>query len=210
MRDRYRCIFIIALLFLNICFMANTARADCLACFELRGVRIEMKNGTTHRGYVEWNSVWFKERETAIFPDALLSSEGWQYSPLKAVRVYTKVYKVKHPLPVLVTTRTDSTTLPTSDIQKMLTSPQEYDGYQDAVGLPSLSLRAIQMLSEAEPSAVWQDDSGVMDIYLVSFNREIGKDKLRRIYDVLSKDHSPQKVEELEDLQIIYLSLPYD
>ena len=30
------------------------------------------------------------------------------------------------------------------------------------------------MLSEAEPYAVWKDNSGVTDIYLISFNREIG------------------------------------
>ena len=186
---------VLLILMIGISLRANYVRADCLACFELKGVQIEMKNGNTHRGYVPWNPVWFKERENAKFPDSLLSSESWQYTPLEALRLYTRVYKVKHPLPILVTTSTDSITLSLSDIKKIVPAPQEHDGYQGASGLPALSQTAIRLLSEEEPYALLKDDSGVTDIYLISFNQNIDTEKLKQIHDAL-KSISPQKVTE--------------
>lgn len=188
---------------------ANMVQADCLACFELKGVQIELKNGRMHRGYVQWNFVWFKERENARFPDSLLSSESWQYPPLEFVRLYKEVYKVEHPLPVLVTTSTGTINIALSDIKKMVPAPQELDGYQGAAGLPFLSQTAIRLLSEGEPYALLKDDSGVADVYLISFNQDITLDKLRQIHAGL-KSISPQEVTKLEESQVIHLSIPYD
>ena len=64
----------IALVVLSIATLAvltSHVFAECLGCSELRGVRIEMKNGKVITGYVHWNASWFTEQWRNRFPQSL-------------------------------------------------------------------------------------------------------------------------------------------
>ena len=202
------------LLFPFICFAflfhPSYLHADCLACFELKGVRVTMKDGQKHSGYVGWNPAWFTSREKSKFPDTLLSRESWESYPRESIPLYRNVYRIRFPLTALVTRNRDVLTLRFSDVETMSAKPMEHDGYQGAGGLPVLSLTAIRLLTESKPYAFIKQDADVADYYLISFNPEIDEPKLRNIYDDLKKWLTTDKINELEESRIIFFNLPYD
>jgi hypothetical protein len=191
-------------------FQPGSLHADCLACFELKGVQATMKDGQKHSGYVGWNHAWFTSREKSKFPDTLLSRESWGPCPRESIPLYRKVYMIRFPMTALVTKKRDLLTLRFSDVETMSAKPMEHDGYQGAGGLPVLSLTAIRLLSESKPHASIKQDADVADHYLISFNPEIDEPKLREIYDDLKKWLTMEKIKKLEESRIIFFSLPYD
>lgn len=82
----------IVLIFPVICFaflfQPSSLHADCLACFELKGVQVTMKDGQKYSGYVGWNHAWFTSREKSRFPDTLLSRESWEPYPREPIPLY--------------------------------------------------------------------------------------------------------------------------
>ena len=204
----------VVLLFPVICFaflfQPSFLHADCLACFELKGVLVTMKDGQKYSGYVGWNHAWFASREKSKFPDTLLNRESWGPYPRKSIPLYKKVYTIRFPITALVTTTSDLLTLRFSDVETMSAKPMEHDGYQGAGGLPVLSLTAIRLLSESKPYASIKQDADVADHYLISFNPEIDEPKLRKIYDDIKMWLTNEKIKELEESRIIFFSLSYD
>lgn len=204
----------VVLLFSVIClaslFRPGYLHADCLACFELKGVQVTMKDGQKHTGYVGWNPAWFTSREKSKFPDTLLNRESWGPYPRESIPLYRKVYTIRFPVTALVTGTRDSLTLRFSDVDTMSAKPMEHDGYQGAGGLPVLSLTAIRLLSESMPFASIKQDAEVVDHYLISFNPDIDETELLEIYDKLKKWITPEKMKELEESRIIFYSVAYD
>jgi hypothetical protein len=207
----FSCFLSFALLFFsNLLFQPNYLHADCLACFELKGVQVTMKDGQKYSGYVGWNPAWFTSREKSKFPDTLLSRESWGPYPRESIPLYRKVYTIRFPMTALVTRKGDSLTLRFSDVETMSGKPMEHDGYQGAGGLPVLSLTAIQLLSKSKPYASIKQDADVADHYLISFNPEIDETKLRKIYDDIKIWITKDKIKKLEESRIIFFSLAYD
>jgi hypothetical protein len=204
----------IVLLFPVICFaflfQPGSLHADCLACFELKGVRVTMKGGQKYSGYVGWNTAWFTSREKSKFPDTLLDRERWGPYPRESIMLYRKVYPIRFPVTALVTRNRDLLTLRFSDVTSMSAKPMEHDGYQGAGGLPVLSMTAIRLLSESKPYASIRQDADVSDHYLISFNPEIDEPKLRKIYDDIKNWLTNEKIKELEESRIIFFNLSYD
>ncbi len=204
----------VVLLFPVICFVflfqPSNLHADCLACFELKGVQVTMKDGQKYSGYVGWNPAWFTSREKSKFPETLLSRESWGPYPRESIPLYRKVYTIRFPMTALVTRNRDLLTLRFSDVETMSAKPMEHDGYQGAGGLPVHSLMAIRLLSESKPYASIKQDADVADHYLISFNPEIDEPKLRKIYDDIKNWLTNEKIKELEESRIIFFSLAYD
>ena len=112
-------------IFISIVVFAYTppASADCIACFELKGVRIQMKDGHRLSGYVRWNASRFDmPGPDSGFPDILLDAKAWASFVAKNRReslvLYKKVFPVsryllKHLLAkkVLLTTQSETLTL---------------------------------------------------------------------------------------------------
>ena len=204
----------IVLLFAVICFaflfQPSYLHADCLACFELKGVQITMKDGQKYSGYVGWNPAWFTSREKSKFPDTLLRRESWGPYPRESIPLYRKVYSIRFPVTSLVTNNSDLLTLRFSVVESMSAKPMEHDGYQGAGGLPVLSLTAIRLLSESKPYASIMLDADVADHYLISFHPEIDEPKLRKIYDGIKNGIAKDKIKELEESRIIFFIASYD
>ncbi len=46
------------LAFLVIACLPSESHAGCIECWELKGVIVQLKNGTTIEGYAKWNDFW--------------------------------------------------------------------------------------------------------------------------------------------------------
>ena len=48
--------FVVALLLTSL--VTSDCLADCMACWKLKGVRVQLKDGTMIEGYATWNDSW--------------------------------------------------------------------------------------------------------------------------------------------------------
>lgn len=80
-------------------FVTQNAFGDCLACFSLKGIKIEMKDGIKYNGYVIWHPIWeplpppprgyqseldIKFEDKGKFPDQV---RGWETGEIRQIRV---------------------------------------------------------------------------------------------------------------------------
>ncbi len=159
-------------------------------CARLRGVIVQMKDGRELAGYVEWNPYLFKEG--AKFPKSLIDQQSWKCPDEQGqLRLYAEVYPVARVLGLegkfLVTTRAQMQVLPVPQIAKITALPRSHDGYGVYGEIPLLpSPAAIRWLVSEKPQAVI-NESSAFDGMLISYNREIGQQELKKIEEQISQ-----------------------
>ncbi|MDD3927047.1 MAG: hypothetical protein PHT33_10380 [bacterium] len=206
------------------CLSIGYAYADCIACFELKGVKVELKNGKIASGYVAWNSAWFEaEGYKPKSPYALVDSKEANRRKQPLV-LYKKLYSIEKPFrklhgeckpgTVLVTSEADTVKLPLAEIRHIKAKPMKYDGYTGAGNIPRYSKKALEMLINAEPVAVIVEDTGVSDDYYISYNQAISEKELKKrredVNNGLLGEKWTETVKKLEKDRIVTLSIGYD
>lgn len=67
--------------------------ADCTACWELKGVRLRLKDGSELKGYLLWNNAWLQNIPSAAFPKLLLQP----VKGVKNIRFYSELRSILYP-----------------------------------------------------------------------------------------------------------------
>ena len=209
---RLKLFLVITLLAAIVFSHAHNAFADCSACFVLRGVRVQTKNGQKISGYVAWNENLFKiDIHDIKFPDSLIDSKAW-YSEF--VTLYTRIYSLSRLEKGLVTTRSGILKIRVSNVEKIIATPMRYDGYVGAGGLPIQSMTEIRWLTNNRPKAVFTVNYFVSDRYIISYNRRVGKRELEEIskrLEMASSGEELRKIErQLRGRRIVVLDIGYD
>lgn len=214
---RLKLILVITLLAAIVFSQAHNAFADCSACFVLRGVRVQTKNGQKISGYVGWNEAWFKRDIYDIkFPDSLIDSKAWENTTpefSEFVTLYTRVYSLSRLEKGLVTTKSGILKIRVSNVEKIIATPMRYDGYGCA-GLPIQSMTEIRWLTNNRPKAVFTKNYFVSDRYIISYNRRAGKRELEEISKRLEMASSEEElrkiIRQLRGRRIVVLDIGYD
>ena len=210
-------------LLLVLCSWKAETRADCIACWQLKGVRLHLTSGKELVGYALWNETWpglvYKPSvspETG-FPEVLLKlrdvqkqhgqTNGWTF-----VRFYfaDSLYATVYPDSGLVISTAPEFEVPLEDITQVRGEPGPFEDYEGAGYLPVVTERTTELLQTREPvaSCEYHPDVGYV-IYWVSYDRQIGQKHLRVLCEepwgsVISPSHG------LEARGIIGLEISYD
>lgn len=182
--------------------IVNDVKAVCLACSELRGVKISMKDGHTHEGYVHWNEAWLKN-QSPRFPDSLIDPIASVEH--KQLTLYKQIFPITKPVKSVVTTESYLTKVERSQIATITANPMKYDGY-DGTSLNLVSKVALNWLTTEKQAAILLiENTGVSDEYIISYNSKItNAKKLKKIF---KEEKNKQK---LERMRILVMSFAYD
>jgi hypothetical protein len=211
-------VFVTLTIFANI----RTASADNIAAFELRGVRVQMKDGRQLSGYLLWRSVMYRSPENADaqFPRILLDPKAWDPAdgkPPDEVWFYRRVFPVSGPLSkhlygkFLVSMQSEFLKLKLSQIARIKAVPwMKHNGYEGDFAVPLHSAFAIRLLTNEKPHAVIRDID--FDSVWISYNAHIGKKELARISEQIRRESSPQKQERMrrraKRRRVVFLEVP--
>ncbi len=97
--------------FLVAAWPTSDCHADCIACWQLKGVIVQLKNGTTIEGYAKWNDSWaalgygdsYSGDENAIkrawenrkeFPEVIFDPKA----QIDGIAIYTHLRSIKYPV----------------------------------------------------------------------------------------------------------------
>jgi len=215
----------LVMVFVTLTVLANsrTASADDFAAFELRGVRVQMKDGRQLSGYLLWRSVLYRspENANARFPRILLDPKAWDPAdgkPPDEVWFYRKVFPVSVTLlkhldgkKFLVSTQSEFLKLKLSQIARIKAVPRmKHNGYEGDFALPLRSAFAIRLLTSEKPHAVIHDID--FDSLWISYNAHIGKKELAKISEQIRRESLPQKQERMmrraKRRRIVFLEVP--
>ncbi len=161
--------------------VSSNCLATCIACFQLKGVLIRLKDGTTIKGYAAWNQAWAEIGYLSSNPQASIGEQALMtikefpeviFDPMARIdeiTVYTHLRAIKYPIEnALVATR-EPTRVYVKEIQNLKMSPGPYDGYHGASGLQVESPRIADLL-QTKPAASCCYDEGVADVCWVSYS----------------------------------------
>lgn len=164
----------------------------------LRGVRIDMKDGRKLVGYVGWSPDFFKYEKEPKFPQSLLDPTAW-LQETKTLELRTRLYPVSRTIlrrafpdgdgsmRMVIATGSGTLTLPTKQIVRIKALRMKYDGIDATIdGLITYirSRAIIRLLMSGRPFATFMNFDGHV---LVSFNRQVGRNKLASIDAVLTR-----------------------
>jgi len=179
----------ITLLFLGLALLlaaqlASNCHADCIACWQLKGVIVQLKDGITIEGYATWNDSWAASSDQSSsvekqkpFPEVIFDPE-FQMS----IDVYTHLRSIKYPVTKALVALRDPVEVNVQDIKDLKLNPGPHDGYKGAGDLPLVSQRTADLL-QTKPSASCHNDDGVQDVYWVSYDENFPAKELQRLCD---------------------------
>jgi hypothetical protein len=192
-------------------WLTSDCHADCMACWQLKGVVVHLKNGTTIKGYATWNESWAafgyqssglsdkKSIDRALvknkFPKAIFDPKA----QIDGIIVYTHLRSIKYPVANALVTLRDPIRVNKEDIKDLKVNPGPHDGYDGAGRLPLVSER-IDDLLQTKPSAVCEYDAGLADGYCISYDKNFPKKELER----LCRDDKARKRLQSRDIFCLY------
>ncbi len=200
--------------------VGGDCRADCIACWKLKGVIVRLKNGSMSKGYATWNESWAwigyqysntagKATEKQVL-DANKEFPEVIFDPLALIdeiAVYTHVRSIKYPVKNRLLATRAPTVLKVKDIRYVKLNPGPHDGYKGAGRLPLVSRRIADLL-RTKPVASCNYNSGAADVYWVSYDKSFPKAELRRLCEQQQSDE--EVVKRLKARDIFSLHYDYD
>jgi len=198
------------LFLLTIFIITSVAKADCLACWELRKVNVILKNGETKTGFVYWNESWldgttknWKELKNR-FPVNFI--EYHRSRPQQKFHLLTKLTTVKNDslFGFKAITKEDQQAIQTEDIQKMVELDKDSKKYQGAGDIPIYTLEELKQLM-TNPYATYLSSGPVSDTYFLSYNKKIARQQLKEISET-----NEIKPDELTKMGVLIVSIGYD
>jgi hypothetical protein len=200
--------------------IASDCPADCLACWELRGVIVNLKDGTRIEGYATWNHAWAREGncecscsnsngdESASRERSPVNANefpGVIFHPaaaIKCITVYTHLRSIKYPWAAVVTTN-EPIKLGIGEIEDIKLTPGPHDGYGGAGDIPLVSPRFADLL-QTKPAASCESGDGFA--YWVSYDRSFPEEELRRLCEQFESDEEVVKKLKARDIFSLYFA----
>ncbi len=156
-------------------------------------------------GYVPWNDAWLPHGSSEKkFPEAVFEPRV----EVEWIQIYANLRPIEFPHANALVTLQKGATVPVKDIQELRLKPGPYDGYAGAGDIPVVSSRIADLL-QTKPVASCHGDTGMADVYWVSYNKGITAKQL----DCLCKEQWISLIdygENLERNNVVKLVFPYD
>lgn len=176
------------------------SHADCLACWELKGTVVELKNGKILEGCVTWNDAWLLGRTSTKFPDVVFEAE----SGVRNISFYSDIRTISFPDSGLKVSVGLPQRIPVDSISTIHLKPGVHDGYVGAGEIPVVSTRTAQSLL-TRPVASCNGQGPLSIIYWVSYNQRFGEEELQclcnpKLIDLVrwTRDFESNKLVKLE------------
>ena len=200
-------------------WLTSDCHADCMMCWELKGVIVQLKNGTTIKGHATWNDSWAafgyqssglsdknsidRALEKNKFPKVIFDPKA----QISVIAVYTHLRSIKYPVENALVTLRDPVGVNVEDIKDLKLNPGPHDGYNGAGDLPLVSKRIADLL-QIKPSASCHKYTGAGDVYWVSYDKSFPAKELQR----LCEHHmlAEEKKNSLKEKDIFSLYYAYD
>jgi hypothetical protein len=177
------------LLFVIFCYFASSeAKADCLACWELHKVEITFNTGLTKTGFVYWNDQWLGAygggdwaKWKNKFPESFVAHYKHKQDTF-SISLIQRLYNIKNDsLPgFIATTEADIFKFKISDLKRIIEIDKGARRIAGAGEVLVYSLKEMEIL-KTNPFATFYVQESVFDAYLVSYNKEINREALRKL-----------------------------
>jgi hypothetical protein len=147
--------------------------ADCMACWELKGITLELKDGKEHEGYIIWNDAWVQGQTSKSFPDLLFDNQNG----VKTITFYLDIRAINYPDSGLKVSVGLQREIPVDSISHIKLKAGVHDGYVGAGRIPVVSERTAQMLL-TKPVATCTGKGPLSIVTWLSYNQRFGKEEL--------------------------------
>ncbi len=188
----------------------NSAKADCLNCWELRKVEITLNNGQIITGYVKWNEIWLNDvLDTAVwknrFPESLLPyyqnlSYKWD------LEFITELFIISNDsIDEFIATKAESTgNLDFTKIKSVREIDKESKIYHGIDEIQILSQNDIDKLKR-NPVAVFYYDASIFGTYFLSYNPAI----THKVLNGINEQNYQRMVTDLKAKGVIVYTFGY-
>ena len=196
--------------FLIVLLSFNSAKADCLNCWELRKVEITLNNGQIITGYVKWNEIWLNDvLDTTVwknrFPESLLPyyqnlSYKWD------LEFITELFIISNDsIDEFIATKAESTgNLDFTKIKSVREIDKGAKIYHGIDEIQILSQNDIDKLKR-NPVAVFYYDAGIFGTYFLSYNPAIA----HKVLSGINEQNYQKMVTDLKAKGVIVYTFGY-
>ncbi len=159
--------------------------ADCIACWELKYIRITLNNEKVIEGYFRWNEVWPKvfnkeNKELNTFYQEVVVYKN--YIGQKNLILYNQIYQIESPLTffALYTTTDLVDTVNIENIKSIEIINLNEKSIVAAGDITDLEINSKKLLKKT-PISFYHDEGICGETFFLSYNDRINEDSLKQI-----------------------------
>lgn len=170
-----------AVLIFSLCLLLTEGKADCLACWILEPVEVQLKNNTTKTGYLMWNDQWLNDPSADESFDKKI--KNYHSEPGRGYLVlYEQVYQLGGHLPCegVVTTESLIDSISIEMVRSVKQLPHKGEKISGAGLITTLQKQSIELLKN-KPSCFYISESTVSETYFLSYDSETDVSQLQEI-----------------------------
>lgn len=185
--------------------IAGSEASLCGACWELKGLSVELDDTTTVTGYTMLND-GEDGGHKVDFPEGLLAMAR---ETRQTIVLYTDLEKVPYPFKGAVVATKEPLRLPLEKIKRVVAKPGPHEGYQGAGAIPLVSSEIAKLLHSKPHASCEGDAGGVTAVYWLAYTESIS----RKDIEWLCKEPWTELIENSNLLggnHIFRLDFPYD
>lgn len=194
------------LLFLIIIFDFQLCKADCLACWTLEPVNIQLESGEKVEGFILWNKSWLRTEEETTWPFAKQVINFHRTEKHDSLQFFEEVVVLGEHLPIkgFVASSDKYFKLSLNDIEDIKSSEFEGEKLNGAGWVDIFEPRTIELLKK-KPLYYSKKEGVVSETYFLSYNpkyQDFQLDSISETRDLYDK----RKTYENDGLIILTIS----
>ena len=163
--------------------LQNTAKADCLACWETLYIQIERNNGSIEKGYMLWNKNWLLESKGNYDGLTSFCDTIAEFLNNEELETYKMVRTFDHILPNVPISVGGTNLISMENVINLTKLESKLNHLQGAIFIPQITEQE-EKLMLTKPIFIYKTfGDGLSDAYYINYNPKISKEYLKKMIE---------------------------
>jgi len=163
--------------------LQNTAKADCLACWETQFIQIEQNNGSIEKGYTLWNEVWLFESKGNYDGLTSFCDTIAEFLNNNDLKIYKKIRTFDHILPSVPISIGGAKLINMENVINLTKLESKFNNIQGAIFIPQITEQQ-EKLMLTKPIFIYKTfGEGLADAYYLNYNPRYNEEDLKKMIE---------------------------
>ncbi len=163
--------------------LQNTAKADCLACWETQFIQIEQNNGSIEKGYMLWNKNWLLDSKGNYDGLTSFCDTIAEFLNNEELEIYKKIRTFDHILPYVPISIGGANFINMENVINLTKVESKLNHLQGAIFIPQITEQEEELML-TKPIFIYKTfGDGISDAYYINYNPKNTEKYLKKMIE---------------------------
>ncbi len=163
--------------------LQNTAKADCVACWETQLIQIEQNNGSIEKGYMLWNQNWLLDSKGNYDGLTTFCDTIAEFLNNEELKIYKKIRTFDHILPDVPISIGGAKFINMENVINLTKLESKLNHLQGAIFIPQITEQE-EKLMLTKPIFIYKTfGEELSDAYYINYNPRYSEEYLKKMIE---------------------------